>query len=76
MVSSSDRECRPMNILQTAVQFLFYAPVDVHVNCQSISGEVATVNTEGKYLVAWHPKSSTENNGIVLYIGKTERIIL
>jgi phosphatidylserine decarboxylase len=38
------------------------SPANVHVNRNPISGTV-TYNQyhKGKYLVAWHPKSSTEN---------------
>lgn len=41
---------------------VFMSPANVHVNRNPISGEV-TYNQyhKGKYLVAWHPKSSTEN---------------
>jgi phosphatidylserine decarboxylase len=41
---------------------IFMSPANVHVNRNPISG-VVTYNQyhKGKYLVAWHPKSSTEN---------------
>ncbi|MBH2005554.1 MAG: phosphatidylserine decarboxylase family protein [Sphingobacteriia bacterium] len=41
---------------------IFMSPANVHVNRNPMSGEV-TYNQyhKGKYLVAWHPKSSTEN---------------
>lgn len=41
---------------------IFMSPANVHVNRNPINGEV-TYNQyhKGKYLVAWHPKSSTEN---------------
>jgi phosphatidylserine decarboxylase len=41
---------------------IFMSPLNVHVNRNPVSGEI-TYNQyhEGKYLVAWHPKSSTEN---------------
>src|SRR5258708_2587175 len=41
---------------------IFMSPVNVHVNRYPVSGKV-TYNHyyPGKYLVAWHPKSSTEN---------------
>jgi phosphatidylserine decarboxylase len=41
---------------------VFMSPANVHVNRNPMSGEV-TYNQyhKGKYLVAWHPKSSTEN---------------
>ncbi len=41
---------------------IFMSPLNVHVNRNPISGEVAySKYHKGKYLVAWHPKSSTEN---------------
>ncbi len=41
---------------------IFMSPLNVHVNCYPISGKVDYVKYHpGKYLVAWHPKSSTEN---------------
>ncbi len=41
---------------------IFMSPVNVHVNRYPISGEVKYAKYHpGKYLVAWHPKSSTEN---------------
>jgi phosphatidylserine decarboxylase len=57
---------------------IFMSPANVHVNRNPISGEVIyNKYHKGKYLVAWHPKSSTENerwsvvtqnaNGAILY---------
>lgn len=41
---------------------IFMSPANVHVNRNPISGEVTySEYHKGKYLVAWHPKSSTEN---------------
>lgn len=41
---------------------VFMSPANVHVNRNPISGEVLySQYHKGKYLVAWHPKSSTEN---------------
>ena len=41
---------------------IFMSPLNVHVNRYPISGEVVYEKYyKGKYLVAWHPKSSTEN---------------
>lgn len=41
---------------------IFMSPVNVHVNYNPISGIVSYFKYHpGKYLVAWHPKSSTEN---------------
>lgn len=41
---------------------IFMSPANVHVNRNAVSGEVVySKYHKGKYLVAWHPKSSTEN---------------
>ena len=41
---------------------IFMSPLNVHQNRNPVSGEVAySKYHKGKYLVAWHPKSSTEN---------------
>jgi phosphatidylserine decarboxylase len=41
---------------------IFMSPLNVHVNRNPVSGEVLYSQYHpGKYLVAWHPKSSTEN---------------
>ncbi len=41
---------------------IFMSPANVHVNRNAVSGEVVySQYHRGKYLVAWHPKSSTEN---------------
>jgi phosphatidylserine decarboxylase len=41
---------------------IFMSPVNVHVNRMPVAGTVSYYKYHiGKYLVAWHPKSSTEN---------------
>ncbi|MGO1521280.1 MAG: phosphatidylserine decarboxylase family protein [Sphingobacterium sp.] len=41
---------------------IFMSPIDVHVNRNPISGVVSFFKYHpGKFLVAWHPKSSTDN---------------
>ncbi len=41
---------------------IFMSPANVHQNRNPVSGEVVySQYHKGKYLVAWHPKSSTEN---------------
>lgn len=41
---------------------IFMSPLNVHVNRNPVSGTVSYFRYyPGKYLVAWHPKSSTEN---------------
>jgi len=41
---------------------IFMSPLNVHVNRNPVTGEVTySKYHKGKYLVAWHPKSSTDN---------------
>jgi phosphatidylserine decarboxylase len=41
---------------------IFMSPVNVHVNRMPVAGKISFFKYHpGKYLVAWHPKSSTEN---------------
>ncbi len=41
---------------------IFMSPANVHVNRNPMTGQVVyNQYHKGKYLVAWHPKSSTEN---------------
>ncbi len=41
---------------------IFMSPINVHVNRMPVSGAISYFKYHpGKYLVAWHPKSSTEN---------------
>ena len=57
---------------------IFMSPLNVHVNKYPMSGVVQYVKYhKGKYLVAWHPKSSTENerSTIVVKGNKAEILI-
>ena len=57
---------------------VFMSPANVHVNRNPISGEVVyNQYHKGKYLVAWHPKSSTENerHSIVIKKGNIEILV-
>jgi phosphatidylserine decarboxylase len=48
---------------------VFMSPVNVHVNRNPIAGVVKYFKyNAGKYLVAWHPKSSTENERTTIVI--------
>jgi phosphatidylserine decarboxylase len=48
---------------------VFMSPVNVHINRNPISGIVTYFKyNPGKYLVAWHPKSSTENERTTIVI--------
>lgn len=56
---------------------IFMSPVNVHVNRNPISGEVVySQYHKGKYLVAWNPKSSTENERHSVVIKKGGHEIL
>jgi phosphatidylserine decarboxylase len=57
---------------------VFMSPANVHVNVNPISGEVKySKYHKGKYLVAWHPKSSTENerHSVVLSNNRTTILV-
>lgn len=57
---------------------IFMSPANVHVNRNPISGEVVyNQYHKGKYLVAWHPKSSTDNerHSVVIKKGNTEILV-
>jgi phosphatidylserine decarboxylase len=48
---------------------IFMSPLNVHVNRNPISGVVSYFKYHpGKYLVAWHPKSSAENERTTVVI--------
>jgi phosphatidylserine decarboxylase len=56
---------------------IFMSPANVHVNRNPLSGEVVyNQYHKGKYLVAWHPKSSTENERHSVVIKKNNTEIL
>lgn len=56
---------------------IFMSPVNVHVNRNPISGLVKYAKYHpGKYLVAWHPKSSTENERTTVVIAGTRAEVL
>jgi phosphatidylserine decarboxylase len=49
---------------------IFMSPTNVHVNRNPMSGTINYFRYHtGKYLVAWHPKSSTENERTTVVIG-------
>lgn len=48
---------------------IFMSPLNVHVNRVPFGGKITKVEYRpGKYLVAWHPKSSSENEQTFLVI--------
>ena len=54
---------------------IFMSPANVHQNRNPVGGEVVySQYHQGKYLVAWHPKSSTENerHSVVIRSGRGE----
>ncbi|CAI8442775.1 MAG: Phosphatidylserine decarboxylase proenzyme [Polaribacter sejongensis] len=51
---------------------IFMSPINVHVTRYAMSGEVKYSKYHpGKYLVAWHPKASTENERTTVVINNT-----
>jgi phosphatidylserine decarboxylase len=49
---------------------IFMSPLNVHVNRNPIGGIVKYAKYHpGKYLVAWHPKASTDNERTTMVIG-------
>ncbi len=58
---------------------IFMSPLNVHMNLYPVSGTVKYYRYHpGKYIVAWHPKSSEKNEHSTLVIevpGKTEILI-
>ncbi len=57
---------------------IFMSPANVHVNLNPLSGEVVyNKYHKGKYLVAWNPKSSTENerHSVVIKKNNTEVLV-
>ncbi len=50
---------------------IFMSPINVHVNRNPISGLVSYFKYHpGKFLVAWHPKSSTDNERTTVVVKK------
>ncbi len=48
---------------------IFMSPINVHINRSPVTGVVDYFKYHaGKYLVAWHPKSSTENERTTLVV--------
>jgi len=54
---------------------IFMSPVNVHVNRNPISGIVSYFKYHpGKFLVAWHPKSSTDNERTTVVVKKNNGV--
>ena len=48
---------------------IFMSPINVHVNRMPVAGAISYFKYHpGKYLVAWHPKSSTENERTTMVV--------
>ena len=70
-----DDEYFKKKMLQVSV---FMSPLNVHVNRNPMNGEIVyNQYHKGKYLVAWNPKSSTENerHSVVIKDGNTEILV-
>jgi phosphatidylserine decarboxylase len=51
---------------------IFMSPVNVHINRMPVGGTISFCKYHpGKYLVAWHPKSSTENERTTIAVKMT-----
>ncbi len=56
---------------------IFMSPFNVHVNRYPIGGDVDYAKYHpGKYLVAWHPKSSTENERTTIVVKNNGKAVL
>ncbi len=56
---------------------VFMSPLNVHINRNPVSGQVEYLKYHpGKYLVAWHPKSSTENERFTTSYSSTKGKVL
>jgi phosphatidylserine decarboxylase len=56
---------------------IFMSPTDVHANRVPFSGKLVYKKYhKGKYLVAWHPKSSTENERMTVVFEREQFSIL
>ena len=54
---------------------IFMSPINVHVNRYPVSGQVTYCRSHpGLYLVAWHPKSSTENERTTVVIETSSKV--
>ncbi len=54
---------------------IFMSPINVHVNRNPVSGIVSFFKYHpGKFLVAWHPKSSTENERTTVVVKKANGV--
>ncbi len=72
---TTDEEYFKTKRLQVSI---FMSPANVHVNRNPVNGDVVySQYHKGKYLVAWNPKSSTENerHSVVIRKGNIEILV-
>lgn len=56
---------------------IFMSPLNVHVNRNPIGGKINYFKYHpGEFLVAWHPKSSTENERTTIVFGEGKNALL
>jgi phosphatidylserine decarboxylase len=56
---------------------IFMSPLNVHVNRNPIGGKINYYRYHpGEFLVAWHPKSSTENERTTIVFGEGKNALL
>jgi len=62
--------------LDTRIQIsIFMSPLNVHVNYYPVSGTIEYLKYhKGKYLVGWHPKSSTQNERSTIVIKNDKNV--
>lgn len=54
---------------------IFMSPVNVHVNRMPVAGQISFFKYHpGKYLVAWHPKSSSENERTTIAVKMSDGV--
>ncbi len=69
---TNDREYFKDQRIQVSI---FMSPLNVHVNWYPVSGRIKYLRYHfGKYLVAWHPKASTDNEHTSIVIEKENKI--
>jgi phosphatidylserine decarboxylase len=56
---------------------IFMSPLNVHANYYPVSGSIKYIKYhKGKYLVAWHPKSSVENERSTVAIENDKKVTI
>lgn len=74
VVIENVEESEYLNETRTQIS-IFMSPLNVHVNRSPVAGVVDFFKYHpGKYLVAWHPKSSTENERTTMVVSKSNGV--